>query len=126
MTSKHDVNSALVERPAPHGGDAKAGANRRAIGGIARAERLSPAERSRIAKRAAAARWSDDLPQAVCGSPDRPLRIVNVELQCYVLDDGTRVLSQAGFLGALGRHPKANVRNEGVEGRMPAILQGKA
>lgn len=98
----------------------------KARGGIARAARLSPSERSVIAKRAAAARWSRDLPQAVCGSPDRPLRIDNIELSCYVLEDGTRVLSQAGFLEALGRHPKANVRNEGTEERVPPILQGKS
>jgi hypothetical protein len=98
----------------------------KALGGVARAEKLSPEERSRIATNAARVRWSEDLPRAVCGSPDRPLRIGNVELQCYVLEGGTRVLSQAGFLEALGRHPKANVRREGGEERIPAILQGKA
>ena len=41
-----------------------------------------------------------------------------------MLDDGTRVLTQASFLRALGRHPKANVRREGE--RLPAVLQGKA
>lgn len=44
----------------------------------------------------------------------------------YVLQDGTRVLSQADFLQALGRHRKANVRSEGGEEHIPAILQGKA
>src|SRR5947209_460795 len=78
----------------------------RARGGLARAARLSPEQRQDMAKKAALARWTKDLPQAVCGSPDQPLRIGNVEIQCYVLEDGTRVLSQAGFLEALGRHPK--------------------
>jgi hypothetical protein len=95
-------------------------------GGIERAKRLSPEERSRIAKTAAAARWNEDLSEAVCGSPDQPLRIGNIAIECYVLDDGTRVLTQASFLAALGRHPKANVRREGGEERIPAILQGKA
>jgi hypothetical protein len=36
------------------------------------------------------------------------------------------VLSQGGFLGALGRHPKANVRREEGEEQIPAILQGKS
>lgn len=98
----------------------------KAIGGAARAEALSPEERHSIAKKAAAARWDNSVPIAVCGSPDRPLRIGDSEIQCYVLDDGTRVLSQADFLEALGRHRKANVRNEGGEERLPAILQGKA
>ncbi len=97
----------------------------KAKGGFIRAQRLSPSVRSAIARKAAQTRWSE-LPQAVCGSPDRPLRIGDVDLQAYVLSDGTRVLSQAGFLRALGRHPKANVRREGGDERVPAILQGKA
>jgi len=97
----------------------------KAKGGWERARRLSPETRKEIAKRAASVRWAY-LPQAICGSPDRPLRIANVELQCYVLEDQTRVLSQAGFLEALGRHRKANVRREGGEERVPPILQGKA
>lgn len=100
----------------------------KARGGVARAQRLSPEERKEIAKKAAAARWDDGI-QAVCGSPDRPLRIGNMEIPCYVLEDGTRVLTQAGFLEALGRHPKANVRTEELdegEGRVPPLLQGRA
>ena len=91
-------------------------------GGKARATKLSALERSAIAKKAAASRWAD-LPNAVCATSEgQPLRIADVELECYVLEDGTRLLSQAGFLSALGRHRKANVRRE----RAPVILQGKA
>ena len=97
----------------------------KARGGMVRASRLSAEERSRIAQKAAKRRWNSDLPQAVCGSPDRPLHIGEIELQCYVLEDGTRVLTQAGFLEALGRHPKANVRRE-ADDRIPAILQGNS
>jgi hypothetical protein len=98
----------------------------RAKGGEARAARLSPAERSAIAKKAATARWSDDgIQDAVCGSADNPLRIGDVEIECYVLQDGTRVITQASFLQSLGRHRKANVRRE-TAARIPAILQGKA
>jgi hypothetical protein len=98
----------------------------RARGGVARAERLSGEERSRIAKAAAEARWNDSLSEAICGSPDQPLRIGDVEIECYVLEDGTRVLTQASFLEALGRHRKANVRRESGDEQLPAILQGKA
>lgn len=95
----------------------------RAKGGIARAKQLSPPERRAIAKRAAAMRWdTDDLPRAVCGSEDRPLRIANVVLDAYVLEDGTRVLSQAGFLIALGRNKRAATRSVDV----PPMLQGAA
>ena len=102
-----------------------------AKGGTARAKSLSPEDRSRIAREAVEARWRKagrlvETPQATHGSPDSPLVIANVELQCYVLSDGTRVLTQAGFLEALGRHRKANVRKEGSEEGTPPILQGKA
>ena len=67
-----------------------------------------------------------ELLQVIAGAPDRPLVIGGVEIPCYVLEDDTRVLTQAEFLEALGRHRKANVRKEGGEERIPAILQGKA
>ncbi|MFG1717879.1 P63C domain-containing protein [Micromonospora chalcea] len=98
----------------------------RARGGVARARQLSAEERKVIAKKAAEARWNSQLTEAVSGSSDRPLRIGEVEIECYVLDDGTRVLTQASFLRALGRHPKANVRREGDVVPIPAILQSKA
>ncbi|MGH7015351.1 MAG: P63C domain-containing protein [Stellaceae bacterium] len=96
----------------------------------ARAEALTTEERKEIGRKAAAARWdkAKEVPHAIYGSPDRLLPIGNVELQCYVLGDEekTRVITQAGFLEALGRHRKANVRDEGGEEPTPAILQGKA
>src|SRR5260370_14473432 len=99
----------------------------RAKGGVARAAALTPERRREIGRLAIEARWPKHLPSAVYGSPDRPVRVGNVELQCYVLDDKdeTRVLTQAGFLQALGRHRKANVRDEGTEEPVPPILQGK-
>lgn len=98
----------------------------RAVGGRARAAAMSPEERHSLARRAAIARWSEDLPDAICGSPESPLVIGGIDLEAYVLEDGTRVLSQAGFLKALNRHPKANVRRGGGEEQYPAILQGKS
>jgi P63C domain len=104
----------------------QSGAKGRAKGGHARAARLSPEERSEIARRAAGSRWRDDVSETICGSPDQPLRIGDTEIECYVLDDGTRVLTQASFLRALGRHPKANTRREGGNTPVPPILQSKA
>jgi hypothetical protein len=101
-------------------------AHGRARGGVARAHRLSAEERQTIAKKAAAARWDNTLTEAISGSPDRPLKIGDFEIECYVLDDGTRVLTQASFLRALGRHPKANTRREGGDTPIPPILQSKA
>ena len=95
----------------------------RAIGGIARSKALTPEKRKEIAKRAAAARWDEQIPIATHGTPDHPLIIGDTEIQCYVLENEIRVITQASFLLALGRHRKANVRQgEGL----PAILQGKA
>jgi hypothetical protein len=115
------MSSKQLGFPDPRPGQAQG----RSKGGAARAARLSPEERREIARRAANARWSNEVNEAVCGSPDQPLRIGEIEIECYVLDDGRRVLTQATFLEALGRHRKANVRREGAD-QLPAILQGKA
>lgn len=77
------------------------------LGGKARAEKLSKEEKSAIAAAGAQARWGKDrkgkghVPKAEYGSPDRPLRIGDKEIACYVLDDGRTVLTQAGMLSAL-------------------------
>lgn len=77
-------------------------------GGYARAESLDPAERKLIATTAAAVRWERDsetgalLPKAMYGSPSSPLRIADLEIPCYVLDDGRRVLIQSGMIKSLG------------------------
>jgi len=39
--------------------------------------------------------------QATHGSDDHPLRIGDIDIACYVLDDGRRVLQQTGLIGAL-------------------------
>jgi hypothetical protein len=75
-------------------------------GGEARARVLSKKERSDIARSAALSRWSaegKDVPVlAMYGAPDRPLRIGNVEIPCYVLADGRRVLAQRGLNLGIG------------------------
>jgi hypothetical protein len=76
-----------------------------AKGGLARAEALTATERSEIARRAAESRWTvAPLPRA---THEGPLNLAGVELQCAVLGDGTRVLSRAGFIRAIGRTGKA-------------------
>ena len=74
----------------------------RAKGGHARAERLTPDERTEIAKRAAQARWDEPILRATHGDPDRPLQIGDAQIPCYVLEDGRRVLNQSSLVGALG------------------------
>ena len=40
--------------------------------------------------------------QAIYGSPDHPLKIGDLEIPCYVLEDGKRMLHQRGLVSALG------------------------
>jgi hypothetical protein len=82
---------------------------KRQAAGIARSESLNPKERSAIAKKAASARWAKMLgiPKAVFGSRESPLSIGGVNVDCYVLEDGTRVLTQESFLTSIGRAAKA-------------------
>jgi hypothetical protein len=77
---------------------AKRGASR---GGKARAERLTPSERSDIARRAAAARWGSDVVQA---SHVGTMQIADQEIACAVVDGGVRLINQGTLLTALGRN----------------------
>lgn len=77
----------------------------RAIGGIASRAKLTPEERKASASKAALAKAEQaKLPQA---THQGDLQIGEITLQCYVLAEGTRVLTQEAFLTALGRAGKA-------------------
>ncbi|WP_295429022.1 P63C domain-containing protein [uncultured Thiodictyon sp.] len=65
-------------------------------GGIARAEKLSPEERSQIAQTAAAARWG--IPRATHRGE---IVIGDTRIPCAVLDNGRRVLTENGITNAL-------------------------
>ncbi len=71
------------------------------MGGIARSRSLSAQERSKIAREAARKRWGDANVSVKAGSPDKPIRIADIEVQCYVLDDDRRVIATNGVLDAL-------------------------
>lgn len=77
---------------------------KKAIGGRARASALTPEQRKEIAQKGAVARWSTprEFPIAKYGAPDRPLKLGEVEIPCYVLSDGTRVLAQRGLHSGIG------------------------
>jgi hypothetical protein len=79
---------------------------KKSAGGHARALALSKEERSEIARHAALARHRKDLPKAIA---EGVLAIGDLQIPCAVLDDGanTRLLTQTGFLKAIGRHPFA-------------------
>lgn len=81
--------------------------SKQSAGGVARARSLSEDERSDIAKLGAAARWSpvdggEDVQKAIFGKPDKMLKIGDVSVECYVLEDFTRVLSGRGMQQAIG------------------------
>lgn len=85
-----------------------------ASGGRARAQKLSREERSEIARQAATKRW-ESRPATFDGilkaTHQAPLDIGGVKIPVAVLEDGTRVLSQTGFIRAIGR--TGNVRGSG-------------
>lgn len=89
-------------------------------GGRTRAEKLSPATRSSIAKQAANARWS--VPKVIYGAPDKPLLIGDVSLQCYVLEDETRVLTRTALFSGLNM--KDGSYHTGSD-RLTRFLEGK-
>jgi hypothetical protein len=73
--------------------------------------RLNPRERSELAKKAAAARWKsagadEELRVATTEISEIKLAEGGIAIPCAVLDDGTRVLTQGGFLQAIGRRGK--------------------
>jgi hypothetical protein len=88
--------------------DQKSQEARGSKGGLARKEALSPEERSNIAKKAAAARWGTDetAPDEIDAEVLEPsvampiarwrgaLNIVGLEVPCYVLDNGTKIIGR--------------------------------
>lgn len=71
----------------------------RSKGGSARAASLTPDERSAIARKAAEAKHNKPLPMA---THKGILKIGETEIQCFVLDDGRRVISGRGLTTAIG------------------------
>jgi hypothetical protein len=75
----------------------------RSKGGKATAAKMTPTQRTERALKAVAAREAKkQLPQATHGSADHPLRIGDIEIPCYVLEDGRRVLAQRGLQSGIG------------------------
>lgn len=90
--------------------------------GKARANSMTKAQRQSVAKLAAEARWSANLPLADFeGSFD----IGGTEISAAVLRDETRIITQATFLRALGRSrsPKAGTGVLSTVDQLPFFLQ---
>jgi hypothetical protein len=111
---------------------AKGNKSRREIAskaGLARAATMDPEARSEIARGAALARWGKTskakLPAATHYGV---LRIGELEFPCFVLEDGSRVLSGRGLAVAFGQRSSSQGAAAAVEGarRVPAFLASKA
>src|SRR5580658_3514637 len=76
-----------------------------AKGGNARAKSMTPEERSNAARKAVEARWSKSAKMQKATHIGE-LHIGELAIPCAVLEDGTRVLTQEGFLIAIGRSGK--------------------
>lgn len=72
----------------------------RAAGGAARAQKLSSERRREIAKLAAAERHR--APAIPSATHKGILKIADMEIPCFVLDDGRRVISGRGMTAAIG------------------------
>jgi len=93
-------------------------------GGQARAKKLSAVERSAIARKAALTRHGK-LPYAIA---EGTLVVGDLRIQCAVLDDAhgnERVLTQEGFLTAIGRAAKAKGGEGAASDGKPAFLRAQ-
>lgn len=74
---------------------------------------------------------TEKITKAIYGAPERPLKIGNVEIPAYVLEDGTRVLVQRGMITALGmaigggRSTRSGLREHGGD-KMAQFISTKA
>lgn len=68
--------------------------NPKSRGGKARAASTSPEERSATAKKAADSRWDKSLPTVLLGAK---LTLGGVEVDCYVTEDGERLIAGRGM-----------------------------
>jgi hypothetical protein len=94
-------------------------------GGKSRAEILPPERRAEIARAGANARWTKDLPLA---EYEGEFSLGETAIGCAVLPNGTRIITQAAFLRALGRSrsPKAGTGVLSTVDELPFFLQAEA
>lgn len=85
-------------------------------------EKLTKTE---VAKMGASARWGEGatLPRALWGTNNQPLRIGNIELPCYVLDDERRVLTASGMQSGLSMAQGGSMK-KGLS-RLELFISGK-
>jgi len=98
------------------------------LGGKARAAKMTPEERSDLARTASLARWDNQegVPLKVLRATHMGvLKIAGHEIPCAVLSDGRRVLTQEGFLAAMGRSKKGKGSAAATSDGLPPFLPAK-
>ncbi len=68
----------------------------------------------------------EKLLQAKYGSDEKPLRIGDIEIPCYVLENGQRVLSQSGLYKALGITRGGTRTSSAAGARLTSFMSQKA
>lgn len=93
-------------------------------GGVARAKALSAKKRSAIAKKAAESRWAGDVPVA---THESTIKLGDIEIECAVLEDETRVISERAMTRAFGGKRGGSHWKRVKEGgaKMPVYLSAK-
>lgn len=89
-------------------------------GGIARAEGLTPEERSAIARRAAEERWATT--KGLPRETHTGILKIGQGIPCSVLDNEMRVFSVNGLLRAFGSGAKGRVQLSDTESLVPSFL----
>src|SRR5262249_1767908 len=126
MRSKHCGVPRPRELDMDKAGDEAHEDSKQAKGGRARAEGMSKSERSASSRHAALAGWEKEKGPMPEATHEGELQLGSVEIPCAVLDDKRRVLTQSGFMVALGRARQAKGRDY-YEGdvNLPAFLTAK-
>lgn len=92
----------------------------RAIGGAARALALSSEKRKEISQKGVLAKKAKaSLPKAICGNDDRKIVFGEIEIQCYVLEDETRVLTLRTLQSGIGMSEGGG---KGGARKIPALM----
>jgi P63C domain len=92
----------------------------RAKGGAARALALTPERRKEISQKGVDARRERAaLPKAICGDESRKLVFGDIEIQCYVLEDETRVMTMRSFQSGMGMSEGGG---KGGARKIPALM----
>lgn len=93
-----------------------------AKGGHARAESLTKEEKTIIAKKGAESRWDKSLPTVLLGAK---LTLGEVEVDCYVTEDGERLIAGRGMQDILKLVDEDTPRQQKPGSRLTRLLNNK-